>query len=172
MAPQFVKPYIKTNKNDEKDAEGICEAVSRPSMRFVPVKIIEQQDVLSIHRVRERLVKNRTALSNEIRGLLHEFGIIIPQGIHKVMGHLNEALEGDRLSERSIETFRSLKDELLENDKRILELEKRLKLIAQNNEAQSSFKGVCRKAQSKGKKTYGGNRGCYAQTSSYGLWHP
>ena len=135
MAPQFVKPYIKTNKNDEKDAEGICEAVSRPSMRFVPIKTTDQQDVLSIHRVRERLVKNRTALANEIRGLLHEFGIIIPQGIHKIMSHLNEALEGDRLSNISKETFSTLKEEFLENDKRIIELEKRLKLTAQNNEA-------------------------------------
>ncbi len=139
MAPQFVKPYIKTNKNDEKDAEGICEAVSRPSMRFVPVKTIEQQDVLSIHRVRERWVKNRTALANEIRGLLHEFGLIIPQGIHKVMSHLNEALEGNRLSEMSKQTFRSLKDEFLENDKRIIELEKRLKIIVQNNETHTQL---------------------------------
>lgn len=60
MAPQFVKPYVKTNKNDEADAEAICEAVARPSMRFVPIKMIEQQDMLSIHRVRARLVKNRT----------------------------------------------------------------------------------------------------------------
>lgn len=81
------------------------------------------------------MVKNRTALANEIRGLLHEFGIIIPQGIHKIMSHLNEALEGDRLSNISKETFSTLKEEFLENDKRIIELEKRLKLIAQNNEA-------------------------------------
>ena len=79
IAPQFVKPYVKTNKNDQADAEAICEAVSRPSMKFVPIKSIEQQDILSIHRVRERLVKNRTALANEIRGLLLEFGLIIPQ---------------------------------------------------------------------------------------------
>ena len=139
MAPQFVKPYIKTNKNDEKDAEGICEAVSRPSMRFVPIKTTDQQDVLSIHRVRERLIKNRTALSNEIRGLLHEFGIIIPQGIHKVIGHLNEALESSRLSEFSKQTFKTLRDEFLENDKRISELEKRLKLMAQNNEVHAQL---------------------------------
>ncbi len=77
MASQFVKPYVKSNKNDFKDAEAICEAVGRPMMRFVPIKLVEQQDVLSIHRVRERLVKNRTALANEIRGLLHEFGVTI-----------------------------------------------------------------------------------------------
>ena len=62
------------NKNDQADAEAICEAVSRPNMRFVPIKSVEQQDILSIHRVRQRLVKNRTALANEIRGLLLEFG--------------------------------------------------------------------------------------------------
>ncbi|WPY01634.1 IS110 family transposase domain protein (plasmid) [Candidatus Trichorickettsia mobilis] len=67
IAPQFVKPYIKTNKNDAADAEAICEAVSRPNMRFIPVKSGDQQDILSIHRVRQRLMKNRTALSNEIR---------------------------------------------------------------------------------------------------------
>ena len=75
----------------------------RPSVRFVPVKTIDQQDVLSIYRVRERLIKNCAALSNEIRELLHEFGIIIPQGIHKVMGHLNEVLERNRLTEMSKE---------------------------------------------------------------------
>jgi transposase len=134
MAPQFIKPYVKTNKNDYKDAEAICEAVSRPSMRFVPVKNIEQQDVLSIHRVRERLVKNRTALANEIRGLLHEFGITIPQGINKIIQHLNDALEGTKLSEMSKETFRALLDDFNENTKKIIALEIRLKQIAKNNE--------------------------------------
>lgn len=67
MAPQFVKPYVKSNKNDAADAEAICEAVSRPSMRFVPVKNIEQQSVLSLHRVRQGFVKARTAQANQIR---------------------------------------------------------------------------------------------------------
>ena len=70
MAPQFVKPYVKTNKNDAADAEAICEAVGRPSMRFVPIKNIEQQAVLSIHRARQGFVKARTAQGNQIRGLL------------------------------------------------------------------------------------------------------
>jgi len=81
MAPQFVKPYVKSNKNDAADAEAICEAVSRPSMRFVPVKNVEQQSVLSMHRVREGFVKARTAQANQIRGLLGEFGLVVPQGI-------------------------------------------------------------------------------------------
>ena len=80
------------------DAEATCEAVSRPSMKFVAIKSIEQQDILSIHRVRERLVKNRTALANEIRELLLEFGLIIPQGINKITVKLIEILDGGRLS--------------------------------------------------------------------------
>ena len=81
MAPQFVKPYVKTNKNDAADAEAICEAVTRPNMRFVPIKSVEQQAVLSLHRVRQGFVKARTAQANQIRGLLGEFGLVIPQGI-------------------------------------------------------------------------------------------
>lgn len=81
MAPQFVKPYVKTNKNDAADAEAICEAVGRPNMRFVPVKNVEQQAVLALHRVRQGFVRARTAQANQIRGLLGEFGIVIPQGI-------------------------------------------------------------------------------------------
>lgn len=133
MAPQFVKPYVKGNKNDFKDAEAICEAVGRPTMRFVPIKTIAQQDVLSIHRVRQRLVKNRTALANEIRGLLHEFGITVPQGINKIISHLTEALEGNNLSDLSKETFRELLEEFRDNDKKVVSLEKRLKEIAKNN---------------------------------------
>ena len=78
MAPQFVKPYVRANKNDAADAEAICEAVARPNMRFVPIKNIEQQSLLSLHRVRKGFVKARTAHGNQIRGLLSEFGLIIP----------------------------------------------------------------------------------------------
>ena len=114
MAPQFVKPYVKTNKNDQADSEAICEAVSRPNMRFVPVKSVEQQDILSIHRVRERLVRNRTALANEIRGLLLEFGIAIPQGINKISTKLTEILDEGTLSQLSYQTFSELREEFLE----------------------------------------------------------
>lgn len=72
MAPQFVKPYVKSNKNDTLDAEAICEAVQRPSMRFVPAKSLEQQDIQSLHRVRSQAVSRRTAQGNQIRGLLME----------------------------------------------------------------------------------------------------
>ena len=130
MAPQFVKPYVKTNKNDEADAEAICEAVARPSMRFVPIKMIEQQDMLSIHRVRARLVKNRTALANEIRGLLLEFGIIIPQGINKITDKLTEILDSNQLSGISHQTFSDLKEEFVTNNNRVKELENRLNMLA------------------------------------------
>ena len=76
MAPQFVKPYVKTNKNDAADAEAICEAVSRPNMRFVPMKSSEQLAVLALHRARQGFVKARTAQANQLRGLLAEHGII------------------------------------------------------------------------------------------------
>ena len=71
MAPQFVKPYVKSNKNDSRDAEAIAEAVTRPTMRFVPAKDVDQQDIQALHRVRERRIGERTALGNEVHGLLH-----------------------------------------------------------------------------------------------------
>jgi transposase len=84
MAPQFVKPYVKSNKNDRNDAQAIAEAVARPDMKFVPLKKIEQQTTLLLHRARELVVKQRTAQANQIRGLLAEFGVVIPQGIANV----------------------------------------------------------------------------------------
>ena len=72
MAPQFVRPYVKSNKNDTRDAEGMSEAVTRPTMRFVPTKELDQQDIQALHRVRERLIGARTALGNEVHGLLNE----------------------------------------------------------------------------------------------------
>lgn len=93
ISPQYVKPYVKTNKSDKNDAEAICEAVSRPSMRFVPVKTDEQLDILAIHRVRHRLVANKIALVNQIRGLLTERGLIIAREVASVRRRLPEILE-------------------------------------------------------------------------------
>ncbi|MCX7132344.1 IS110 family transposase [Aeromonas sp.] len=93
MAPQFVKPYVKTNKNDAADAEAICEAVTRPTMRFVPIKSSEQLAVLALHRARQGFVKARTAQANQLRGLLAEQGIIIPKGISHINQRLPEILE-------------------------------------------------------------------------------
>ena len=93
MAPQFVKPYVKTNKNDAADAEAICEAVTRPNMRFVPLKDVGQQAVLALHRERQGFVKARTAQANQIWGLLAEFGLVIPQGIGHIAHPVPELIE-------------------------------------------------------------------------------
>jgi transposase len=84
IAPHFVKPYVKTHKTDATDAEAICEAVNRPNMRFVPIKSIEQQSALSLHRVRQGFVRARTAQACQIRGLLAEFGLVMPVGIANI----------------------------------------------------------------------------------------
>jgi len=84
IPPQYVKPYVKRNKTDAADAEAICEAVARPNMRYVPVKTLDQQDVLSLHRVRSLFVRQRTAAINTVRGLLTEFGIVAGKGIQRV----------------------------------------------------------------------------------------
>ena len=84
MTAQFVKPYVKSNKNDRVDAEAICESMSRPNMRFVTVKSVAQQDVQALHRVREECVGQRTAKANQIRGLVGEYGLIAPLGISKL----------------------------------------------------------------------------------------
>nr|WP_082709004.1 IS110 family transposase [Marinobacterium profundum] len=88
IAAQFVKPYVKSNKNDRVDAEAICEAMSRPNMRFVAVKAVAQQDTQAAHRIREELVGQRTAKANQIRGLVGEYGIIAPTGIQQLRSSL------------------------------------------------------------------------------------
>ncbi len=93
IAPQYVKPYVKSQKNDAADAEAICEAVARPNMRFVAVKHVDQQSVLALHVARCGFVKARTALSNQIRGLLAEFGVVIPKGLSHMATRVPEALE-------------------------------------------------------------------------------
>ncbi len=117
MAPQFVKPYVKTNKNDAADAEAICEAVTRPTMRFVPIKSREQLAVLALHRARQGFVKARTAQANQIRGLLAEQGIIIPKGIVHISLCLPKILEE---SENDLPgTFRQLLNRLGEHLKEL-----------------------------------------------------
>jgi transposase len=121
ISPQFVKPYVKGNKNDANDAEAICEAVGRFNMRFVPIKSIEQQDLQMLHRVRSGLVKERTVLANRIRGLLSEYGIIVALGIVKLRQQLPDILEeaenGLTMAARQI--FADLQEQLLELDKQV-----------------------------------------------------
>jgi transposase len=121
MSPQFVKPYVKGNKNDSRDAEAICEAVSRPHMRFVPLKTVESQDIQAIHRMRSRLIKERTALVNQVRGLLAERGIVIAQGITRLRQQLPTIVEDldNELTPLSREVMRELYDQLVALDQRI-----------------------------------------------------
>ena len=136
MAPQFVKPYVKANKTDAADAEAICEAVTRPTMRFVPIKSVDQHAVLSLHRARSGFVKSRTAQANQIRGLLGEFGIILPQGIVHVAGRLPDIIE-DADNELPIvfrELLLRLRSHLLELNRQIQELEDQIDAWHKNNE--------------------------------------
>lgn len=144
MSPQFVKTYVKTNKNDMADAEAICEAVSRPNMRFVPIKNVEQQAILSVHRARQGLVKSRTAQANQIRGLLAEFGIVIPQGIRSIGKRMPEILED---AENSLPgTMRHLLERLNEHFKelsrQVEELELQIKLWHKENEASQKLEAI------------------------------
>lgn len=135
MNPHYVKPYIKTNKNDAADAEAICEAVSRPTMRFVSIKSVEQQDIQALHRYRQRLIQGRTALVNQIRGLLTEYGIVIPQGITFLRLRLPQILDDqeNELSSLSREIFNTLYQELRIADQRIKDLDKRIMLLCKES---------------------------------------
>jgi transposase len=140
IAPQYVKPYVKGNKNDYNDAEAIAEAVQRPSMRFVPIKSVEQQDIQNYHRQRERIKGERTALVNQIRGLLAEYGVVIPQGVKAVRKALPEILEDaeNGLTPLTRELFAELQEELRAIDQRFECCEKRIQSLNQANE-------VCRR---------------------------
>ena len=136
MPPQYVKPYVKTNKNDARDAEAICEAVTRPNMRFVPIKTEEQQAVLVLHRVRDGIVKQRVALSNQIRGLLAEFGIIIPQGLKQLNLRLMQIIDSPSgVLPGDLRTmFSSLYQELANLTARIKSFDKQIEAHLQTNE--------------------------------------
>ena len=142
IAAQFVKPFLKSNKNDSLDAEAICEAASRAEMRFVPVRSEEQQDLQNLHRIRERLVKNRTGVANEIRGLLLEYGITVSKGINKLRKELVEKIEAHNGSGLWKETFMSLYEELVELDKKIVQKNKQIKQYSEQNETCQRLKAI------------------------------
>jgi len=131
ISPQFVKPYVKSNKNDYNDAEAICEAMTRPSMRFVPIKRIDQQDIQSLHRIRELVLKDRTALVNQIRGLLAEYGLVMPQGMASVRRQLPEILadQDNELTSMSRELFAELYQQFLVLDQRVSGYDRKIKQV-------------------------------------------
>jgi transposase len=128
IAPQFVKPYVKTNKNDAADAEAICEAVGRPNMRFVPIKNSEQQALLALHGARQGFVAARTAQANQIRGFLAEFGLVMPVGIRSLERKLPEFLEDaeNGLSGASRALFARLLEHYRALDRQVDELEREI----------------------------------------------
>ena len=135
MAAQFVAPYRKSGKNDANDAEAICEAVGRPNMRFVPVKSEEAQAVLTLHRARDLLVSERVALSNQIRGLLGEFGIVVAAGMAKLRVAMLEIQAGNRLLPvLARETVVELYERMLGLQEKALEYERKISELAKQSE--------------------------------------
>ena len=128
IPPQYVRPFVKTNKNDAADAEAICEAVVRPTMRFAAAKSAEQQSVLMLHRARELLVRQRTMVINALRGHCAEFGIVVAQGASKVeeLIAIIEDADDRRLPSVAREALGALVAQLRSAQGRIKALEARL----------------------------------------------
>ena len=132
IAPQFVKPYVKGNKNDRNDAEAICEAMARSRMRFVPIKSVEQQDIQALHRIRSELVRQRTAKANQIRGLLAEYGVIVSTGISRLRCALPDLLAqtDNGLGPGFRILLVGLHQDLVYLDERIAQLERAMQQLA------------------------------------------
>ncbi len=137
ISPQFVKPYVKSNKNDAADAEAICEAAGRPTMRFVAIKQMEQQDIQSLHRARSLLVKQRPAVANQIRGLMGEYGVVVPQGINTLRKRIPEKLEDAQndLSVIAREVIQSLYEQLCWFDERVGVFDRRIAQVVRDTPA-------------------------------------
>ena len=137
MPPQFVRPYVKTNKNDAADAEACCEAVQRPGMRFVPTKTIEQQAAMALHRVRDHLVCRRTATINALRGHLAEYGLVAQvqrTGLKQLFDIVLDD-EDERIDAGLKPVLMMLVDDIRAADIRIAELDRRVKDAARESEA-------------------------------------
>jgi transposase len=136
MAAQFVNPHRKSGKNDVNDAEAICEAVGRPNMRFVPLKSEEQQALLMVHRTRSLVVANRTAQVNQIRGLLGEFGLVVPVGLRRLRAQLPQILEDaeNGLPILARQVFADLLQELHDLDEKIQRYDRQLQELARQSE--------------------------------------
>lgn len=137
MSPQFVKSYVKSNKNDCNDAEAICEAVSRPTMRFVAPKTVAQQDLQGLYCIRQWLVQSRTALINQIRGLLAEYGLTVLQQVAQLRRRLSILFEDstNELTPLGREVFGDLARELAGLNERIHQVEVRIKHLFAEHEA-------------------------------------
>lgn len=137
ISPQFVTPYRQSHKHDPNDAAAICEAVSRPPMRLVPIKGVLHQDIQALHRARQLLIKQRTALCHQIRGLLSEYGIVVAQGVHRLRKSLPALLEDAEhgLTLLSRELFQILYQPWVWLDERIEVMDNRLLQVFSTTEA-------------------------------------
>ncbi len=146
IPPQFVKPYVKSQKNDANDAEAICEAVGRPNMRFVAVKSTAQQDVQALHRIRSELVRQRTAKAkaNQIRGLLSEYGIVVPTGIGTLRRAIPEIQEDaeNGLSGLFRRVLGGLRQDLETFDARVAELDAEIAHVARSDETAQRLQSI------------------------------
>lgn len=144
ISPQHVTPYVANHKNDYKDTEAIIEVGTRPRTKFVQIKTIEQQDIQSIHRVRERLVSNRICLSNQIRGLLLEYGIVIPKGFSDLTRKIVELLseKNDLVSETIREILADIYDEFQSLSERIARYDKKIEKISNEQESCKLLKTI------------------------------
>jgi transposase len=135
---------VKTNKNDARDAEAICEAVSRPNMRFVPMKTVGQQATLALHRARQGFVSARTAQSNQLRGLLSEFGIVMPKRLSNLKRQMPEILEDaeNGLSHGSRKLFARLYAHFRELDRLVAELERQIKVCHREDPASRRLESI------------------------------
>ena len=135
IAPQFVKPYVKSNKNDANDAEAICEAMSRPGMRFVTVKTVEQQDIQAAHRIRSELIGQRTSKANQIRGLVAEYGLVAPRQLARLRAAAPAWLEDaeNGLTCRFRQLLNGLWGDLIRLDQRVAELDREIHSMAQHD---------------------------------------
>jgi transposase len=136
ISPQFVKPFVKSNKNDAADAEAIAEAAVRPNMRFVAMKSADQQDLQILHRVRERMVKERTAIGNQIRGFLQEYGLVTAKGILRLRKDLPVMIDNDKneLTPMTREMLLDLSGQLRVVDERVGDYDRKILQISRKSE--------------------------------------
>lgn len=144
IAPQFVKPFVKSNKNDAADAEAIAEAVQRPSMRFVTAKEVPHQDIQSLHMIRKRMVTARVSLTNELHGVLIEYGIVLPLSRKKMKSAIEQLIDPEdaRLSGEMKDLMRLMLEELHAAEERIAKLDRKVKELSESNEVCKRLKEI------------------------------
>lgn len=144
ISPQHVKPFVTGNKNDRNDAFAICEAANRPNIRFILPRSVEQTDMMLAHRVRERLVHQRTTLMNQLRGLMQEYGIVVVPGKEKLRKQLPDILEDaeNGLNTAARACFQQMQEEWAELEKRIIVYERSIKRQSRENEGCQRLMGI------------------------------